>query len=71
MDNKQLSAQEAWDDFIESIMCVADLMYSETGFRSYFKQALTELYEDNVLYVEVRTTMNPVSSLFVFTIMIN
>lgn len=59
VDGKQQGALVAWDDFIDSILCVADLMYSETGFRSYFKQALRELYEDNVLYVEVRTIMDP------------
>lgn len=59
-ENKQQGAKVAWDKFLGSIICVTDLMYSEVGFRSYFKQALTELYEDNVLYVEVRAQMFPI-----------
>ena len=63
MENKKRlgGAKAAWDKFINSIYGVADLMYSEPGFGPYFKQALTELYEDNVLYVEVRTLLPPVS----------
>ncbi|KAJ8023518.1 Adenosine deaminase 2 [Holothuria leucospilota] len=62
MDNKYQGAQAAWNKFSGSIDCVGDLMYSESGFRPYFKQALTEAYEDNVLYVEVRTLMSPIVS---------
>ncbi|PIK48677.1 putative adenosine deaminase AGSA isoform X1 [Apostichopus japonicus] len=48
-----------WHRFINSLAPVGDLAYTEKGFRPYFKQALTEAYEDNVLYLEVRTLLLP------------
>ncbi|KAJ8023521.1 Adenosine deaminase 2 [Holothuria leucospilota] len=60
LEYKRQGAKMAWEKFIGAIACVLDLIYSEVGFRPYFKQALTEVYEDNVLYVEVRAEMLPI-----------
>ena len=45
-------------------------MFNTEIFGAYFEQALTELYADNVQYVETRALLGPVgvTNIHVFTI---
>lgn len=58
--DKTYYEDESWDTFISKLDPILDLVYTERGFRPYFRQALTEFHKDNGLYLEVRTLLLPI-----------
>jgi hypothetical protein len=52
-----------WDKFMDLFRVFGAIVEYKEAWRDYFRQALEELYDDNVQYLELRSVLPEVSSL--------
>lgn len=52
-----------WAKFKTIFFVMGDLVRYAPVFRDYLSQGLEEFYQDNVLYLEIRASLYPVSNL--------
>ncbi|RZC40860.1 A deaminase domain containing protein [Asbolus verrucosus] len=57
------SINDVWSRFMQTFSTLSGLLTYRPVFQSYFYQALKELYEDNVMYLEFRGTLPDVYEL--------
>ena len=64
------SQYDVWHQFGSAFQAVEGLVFNTEIFGAYFEQALTELYADNVQYVETRALLGPVcvTNIHVYTV---
>lgn len=55
---------EVWSLFIEKFTTASTMIRFKPIYLDYFYKALQELYDDNVMYVELRCTLSPVYDLY-------
>jgi len=55
---------EVWDRFQDMFDVLGDAITYLPAFRAYHWQMLEELYNDNVMYAEIRTSCKTVSNVF-------
>ncbi|KAJ8688310.1 hypothetical protein QAD02_024105 [Eretmocerus hayati] len=57
------TSDAAWDKFVGIFLFITPLLTYRPVYEDHFYQGLTELYNDNVLYLELRTTLPPLYEL--------
>lgn len=62
-ENKYLDSNTMWKKFLDCFLLVEPLIAYKPIFEKYFYQALLELHEDNVMYMEFRTVLPTVYDL--------
>lgn len=63
MDSSDSCSINPWIKFNECFARIEHLLYYEPIFRDYYKQAFESIAEDNVLFVELRTSLDPLFDL--------
>lgn len=52
-----VDVNKAWDKFVDIFSFITPLLTYKPIYEDHFLRGLEELYEDNVMYLELRTTL--------------
>lgn len=60
-----------WEQFEKKFLAISGLITYASAFKDYFYQGLQELYNDNILYLELRTGLSQVSEILFWKVKIH